>query len=253
MPENARDVGRLISFGSQSRLAPGRDPEYRDLVARYLNEPDFRDVFDRTVAGMGLEVLQCSPIEGLVLAAAADDSPFRLKLREFVALPHAEDRYRYALVFLAIAAASYPRPEALDEVGGPLPQLSVTQVVRYLNQLAARVAEERAAQQDPDPPANEPLRQRLYQAVQKWGETATTADDRSHPRQKAGMVRRALKWLEANGCADEIESSKDSFRIRGRFRLLVKDALGVLAPQTGSTAIGEALAVVRDLATADAR
>ena len=53
------------------------------------------------------------------------------------------------------------------------------------------------------------------------------------------MIRRALKWLAANGLADEIGTAKDAFRIRSRFRLHVKDAVA---------SIGPALAHVRDLA-----
>jgi hypothetical protein len=51
------------------------------------------------------------------------------------------------------------------------------------------------------------------------------------------MVRRALKWLAANGLADEIGTAKDAFRIRSRFRMHVKDAVA---------SIGPALAHMRD-------
>lgn len=246
--DTAREVGRLIGFGSQPKLVPGRDPEYRELVARYRNEPEFRDTFDRTAKGMGLEVLDCSEIHGLVLAADSDESPFHLRLDEFAQMA-AEERHRYALVFLSIAAASYPRADALEDETGPLPQITVSQVVRFMNQLAARVADERGKNHDPDPPADEPLHQRLYQAIQTWADTAATADQRSHPRQKSGMVRRSLRWLAANGCADDV--GEDAFRMRSRFRLLVLDGIGALPRQTGTTSVGEALSFLRTLSGHD--
>jgi hypothetical protein len=92
---------------------------------------------------------------------------------------------------------------------------------------------------DQDPPVGEPLVEPLYRLVLRWREGDTTSDERSNPHVKAGMVRRALKWLAANGLADEIGTAKDAFRIRSRFRLHVKDAVA---------SIGPALAHVRDLA-----
>jgi len=53
------------------------------------------------------------------------------------------------------------------------------------------------------------------------------------------MVRRALKWLAANGLADEVTTAKDAFRIRSRFRLHVKDAIGY---------VGDSLVHARELA-----
>jgi hypothetical protein len=58
----------------------------------------------------------------------------------------------------------------------------------------------------------------------------TTGDERSNPKVKSGMVKRALKWLAHNGFADEVTTSKDVFRIRSRFRLHVLDAVDAIGP-----------------------
>jgi hypothetical protein len=158
-----------------------------------------------------------------------------MRLDDYAAMS-AEERHLDEFVFLAIATACYPTADALDADDGPLPQITVSQVLRLMNRMADRIRER---SKDQDPPVAEPQVEPLYRLVLRWREGDTTGDERSNPHVKAGMVRRALKWLAANGLADEIGTAKDAFRIRSRFRLHVKDAVANIGP---------ALAHVRDLA-----
>jgi hypothetical protein len=228
-------IGQLIACGLDPRLSPGRSGDYQELVARFRSDPDFRQKVFAVAGGQGLDILDCSPVYGLVLAAKGTDSPYYMRLDDYAAMS-AEERYLNAFVFLAIATACYPTPDALDANDGPLPQITVSQVLRLMNRMANQIRER---SKDEDPPVAEPQVEPLYRLVLRWREGDTTIDERSNPHVKAGMVRRALKWLAANGLADEIATAKDTFRIRSRFRLHVKDAVA---------SIGPALAHVRDLA-----
>jgi hypothetical protein len=227
-------IGQLIAFGLDPRLSPGRSGEYQELVARFRTDFEFRQRVAAVAGGQGLDVLDCSPVYGLVLAAKGTDSPYYMRLDEYAAMS-AEERHLNAFVFLAIATACYPTADALDADDGPLPQVVVSQILRLMDRMAERIRE-RA--NDQDPPVAEPQVEPLYRLVLRRREEDTTGDERSNPHVKSGMVRRALKWLVANGLADEIGTSKDAFRIRSRFRLHVKDAVG---------SIGPALANMRDL------
>lgn len=242
--DDSSDIGRLIAFGLHARGSPAKDADYRDLVARYLNEPPFRDSFDRIVAGMGLEVVDCRAIQGMVLAPTGDESPFHTRLEENEAVMSAEDRYRAAVLFLTIAALSYPSAEALDAEDGALPRLSVNDVVQSLDRFAARVADARSTVGDGDPPADDPLQQRLYQAIRAWS-SATAEGQAGVRRTKTNMARRYLKRLEDLGCADEVE--KDIFRMRTRFRVLVRHATGRMLGQLGGT-VTDALSALKALA-----
>jgi hypothetical protein len=228
-------IGQLIAFGLDPRLSPGRSGEYQEHVTRFRSDPDFRERVVTVAGGQGLDILDCSPVYGLVLAASGTDSPYYMRLDDYAAMS-AEERHLNAFVFLAIATACYPTADALDADDGPLPQITVSQVLRLMNRMADRIRERC---KDQDPPVAEPQVEPLYRLVLRWREGDTTGDERSNPHVKAGMVRRALKWLVANGLADEIGTAKDAFRIRSRFRLHVKDAVA---------SIGPALAHVRDLA-----
>jgi hypothetical protein len=233
--DDFRAIGQIISFGLDPRLSPGRSGEYQELVIRFRGDREFRDRVVDVAAGQGLDVLDCSPIYGLVLVAAGPDSPYHMRLDDYAAMS-AEERYLNAFVFLAIATACYPTADALDMEDGPLPQVTVSQIVRLMNRMAERIRERG---KDQDPPVGEPQVEPLYRLVLRWREGDTTSDERSNPHVKTGMVRRALKWLAANGLADEVGTAKDAFRIRSRFRLHVKDA---------AASIGPALAHMHDLA-----
>lgn len=228
-------IGQLIAFGLDPRQSPGRSGEYQELVSRFRTDVDFREQVTVVAAGQGLDVLDCSPVYGLVLAATGPHSPYYMRLDDYAAMS-AEERYLNAFVFLAIATACYPTADSLDADDGPLPQLTVSQVVRLMNRTAERIRERTG---DQDPPLGEPQLEPLYRLVLRWREGDTTGDERSNPHVKTGMVRRALKWLVANGLADEVGSTRDAFRIRSRFRLHVKDSVA---------SVGPSLAHVRDLA-----
>lgn len=228
------EVGRFIAFGLDPRLSPGRNADYADLVARFRNDAEFRAMVDEVSSGQGLQILDCSSVYGLVLAATDADSPYHMRLDDYAAMT-TEERHLNALTFLTIATACYPTAESLEIEDGPLPQVTVPQILRLMNRMAERIRE-RA--RDGDPPVDEPQVEPLYRMVLRWREGDTTGDERSNPHVKAGMVRRALKWLASNGLADEIPTAKDAYRIRSRFRLHVKDAIGY---------VGESLAHVRDL------
>lgn len=235
MTGDLEQAGRLIAYGLDPRLSPGRNASYSELVARFRNDAEFRAQVDAVIFGQGLEVLDCSPVYGLVLAAKDAESPYHMRLDHYAAMS-TDERHLNALTFMAIATACYPTAESLEIEDGPLPQVTVNQVVRLVNRMAERIRERGG---DVDPPVDEPQLEPLYRMVLRWREGDTTGDERSNPHVKTGMVRRALKWLAANGLADEIPTAKDAFRIRSRFRLHVKDAIG---------SVGGSLAHARDLA-----
>lgn len=235
MSSDMAAVGELIAYGLNPRMAPGRDAHYADLVGRYIGDPEFRADVQDVSSGQGLTVLDCSPVYGLALTSGGPRSPFHMTLDQYASMK-TDERHMNALVFLAIATACYPTPESLEATDGPLPSVTVQGVVRFVQRVAARIRDQAG---ESDPPVDEPQLEPMYRMVLRWRDTDTTGDDRSNPRVLTGMVRRALKWLAANGLAEEVSTAKDTYRMRSRFRLHVLDALGD---------IGDSLATIRDLA-----
>jgi hypothetical protein len=159
-----------------------------------------------------------------------------MRLDQYAAMT-TDERHLNALVFLTIATACYPTAAELEVDDSRLRSVTVQSVVRLIRQVAERIAE-RA--RDADPPVDEPQLEPLYRLVLRWRVSDTTEDARSNPKVLTGMVRRALKWLAANGFADEVAT--DTYRMRSRFRLHVLDAVGD---------VGDSLAHIRDLAAAE--
>jgi hypothetical protein len=238
MTDDLSGAGQLVGYGLDPRVLPGRNVRYAELIMRFRNDGGFRHSVEAILDGQGLAILDCSPVLGLVLTSSGPDSPYYMRLEDYAQMKP-DERHLNAFVFLAIATACYPTPDALDAEDGPLPQLTVDQVLRLMNRMAERIRERG---RDVDPPVDQPQLEPLYRMVLRWREGDTTDDGRSNPHVKAGMVKRALKWLAANGLADEIAASKDAFRIRSRFRLYVKDAIGQ---------VGSSLAHLRDLSPKD--
>ncbi len=203
---------------------PGRDETYAELVARYRTTPEFRRQVDAVAAGQGLEVLDCSPLTGFVLAATGPESSYYLRLSEYAVMT-AETRQLHAFAYLAIAATCFPNADLLENEDAALPQITAADVVRYMKAMAKRVAEQRQdADQPADPPTDHPELEPLYRLVGRWREGDTTSDERSNPNVLTGIVKKALKWMERNGFADEVGTAKGVYRIRNRFRVHVKDA-----------------------------
>ena len=234
MTQDMLAIGELVGFSLDPRLSPGREARYADLVARYLNEPEFRMAVSEVAAGQGLTVLDCSPVYGLVVTASTPRSPYHMRLDQYASMT-TNERHMNALMFLTICTACYPTPESLDAADGPLPSVTVQGIVRFVRRNAERMREQAG---EVDPPIDEPQLEPLYRMVLRWRDSDTTGDERSNPKVLTGMVRRALKWFVANGFADEVSTAKDTYRMRSRFRLHVVDALGD---------IGDSLAAIRDL------
>ncbi|HJU24280.1 MAG TPA: hypothetical protein VJ891_17385 [Casimicrobiaceae bacterium] len=232
---DAHEIGELIAFGLNPRLSPARDARYAELVSKFRTNGDFRQQVESVADGQGLDILDCSPLYGLVLTSSDSDSPYHMPIDQYSKMSNTEERHLNALIFLTIATACFPNAESLDAEDGPLPNVTVAQIVRFLNGIAERIKERSITT---DPPMDQPQLEPVYRLVLRWREGDTTGDDRSNPKVKTGMVRRALKFLAATGLADELSTPKDTFRIRSRFRLHVRDAASVL---------GESLAHFRDL------
>jgi hypothetical protein len=226
-------IGRLIAYGLQPKLTPARNADYAELVTRAKNDSDFANAVVETAIGQGLEVLDIDPVLGISLAAL-DESSYAMRMEDYAKRP-GEERALHALVQLAIAATAYPTPESLDD--DRVQAVSVGEVVDRAVHIATRLRDRLGAG---DPPDDEPHLEPLYRFVLRLPATATTSDDRAHAATLSGAVKRALRFLVDQGLADPIEGgAPDSFRLRSRYRIHVRDAGGY---------VGDALDAVREAA-----
>jgi hypothetical protein len=68
-------IGRLIDLGRDPRLSPGRNAAYAELVTRFRGESASWAQVEEVSFGLGLVILDWSPVHGMILASADSESP----------------------------------------------------------------------------------------------------------------------------------------------------------------------------------
>lgn len=212
----ANDAGRLVRFGLMPRIRPARDADYSALVLRYQTDPAFARLVVGFAGGQGLSVLACDRLEGLVLTPT-DDSPFRIRLADYVAMHSADIRLLHGLVQLAIAATAYPTSAALEDPSR-LVSVSASQV---FDRIRALVDQHKETGGD-DPPEDNPEAERIWRLIGRLRAADTTPDGRDTAYNVMGAVKKALRWLEEQGLADSVDDAV--WRLRERYRLNVMSA-----------------------------
>jgi hypothetical protein len=120
MLNSPADPVRLVCFGLDPSVPPARNDEYRELVARALAEPDFRERTEAAADALELDLLHLDAVVGVVLAARTG-SVFTASwgwLRDQAKIqPTAENRMIVGMLLVGAAAVSYPSAAALSEPG----------------------------------------------------------------------------------------------------------------------------------------
>lgn len=223
---NQIKVGRLIGFGLQPKLNAARDEEYRELLALYRDDVDFRRAVNDTAEGQGLVVLGGDD-QALILGARAS-SPFAARLEEYggalrSGARQSEERLVHGLIQLALAAYVFPDAQALEQ-DGRVVRVSALQLDSYLRDLCGLLGQER---RDEDPPADYPEFEQAYRVYSRRHAARETSDGRGHASSTVQMTKRALEWLEAQSLVRKAsDDDEGTYQVLGRYRTLVRDLAG---------------------------
>lgn len=213
----ALDAASLIRYGLSPRIRPHKDTEYNSLVVRFNTDSYFRSIVRAVATGQGLLIHACDRLEGLVLGPT-EDSPYRMRLSDYVLVQSSDVRLLHGIVQIAIAATAYPTAAALEE-SSHLASVSATQV---FERVRAVLDDEHATAADP--PKDDPDEEPVWRAIRRLRAADTTPDGRETPHNIIGAIRKALRWLEDNGLAEEVKGEPDTWRLRDRYRLQVLGA-----------------------------
>lgn len=180
------DAGRLLAFSAQPKETPATSPEYRRLLARFADEPEFALATEAVAAGLGL-VIDVHETAGL-LAIANADSPLRRPTAEMVARTTPTRRSLLGVALLGIAAVAYRTPGRLADPGA-VSEFSVNSVVDHLDRLAARLAENAE-----DPEAGRPELAEVHRA---WAtlNSARAREQRTSMTNRPGLIRKVCNLL----------------------------------------------------------
>jgi hypothetical protein len=213
-------AARLLHFGLSSRLRPGQEPEYQQLLDRYFDHLELRGVVAAVARGLGLEVVEVS-VHGIVLAPAPDSvfAPPREELRH----ASADDRLLEGLIQVGIAATLFPRPADLAEESSiARPPLTVDEVEENLRALVDKLEEQ--ARRTPDPTLDDESAG-LSEAWRAYQQRAAAKENRlggKSARSTRRLIEVAFDRLVEHGCFTRHDGGR-AFHPTWRYQVLVRD------------------------------
>jgi hypothetical protein len=219
-------AARLIQWGLRPLARPAQEPEYQELVDRYLDDTPFRAMVRDVADGLGVELLDVSN-HGIVLAPQ-HESVFALPPGDFRASSKVDDRLMDGLAQVAIAATVFPRARDLDEdldiVRAPV---TIEEVDAHLRTLCERLAEE--ARGMPDPDASDEKRGLIeaWRVYMQRVDTLETRDARQAMRATRRVIEYSLERLREFGCFTQVaQNGERAWQPTRRYQVMVQQLAG---------------------------
>jgi hypothetical protein len=214
-------AGRLVQWGLRPRSRPGQEPEYTELLKRFFDQSEFRNVVRETARGLGLLVLDATD-NGIVLAPEAD-SAFALRPADFLRTSSADDRLVAGLVQIGIAAAVFPKGRDLDDDPAiARPPVTVDDVEDVIRRICQRLEEETRGAPDPAVSEDGGLLE-AWRVYQRRLASMETGDNRAAQRATRRNIESALERLRDHGCFVIISSGgQQVFQPTWRYQVLVR-------------------------------
>ena len=215
-------AGRLIQWGLQPNAIPFNEPEYMELIDRFVDRQAFRAMVRDVARGLGLVVVHVSD-RGIFLGTS-EGSSFAMKPSEFRSGTSGEDRLLDGLIQIAIAATVYPRQRDLDEDSYEAkPPITVSEVDQMLRELSES-AKNRTGESDL---SNEQFQQGIQEAWRVYESRPAVRKMKSGQHSKDsthGLIYRHLQLLVNQGCFTIVGPKEaPTFRPTLRYQLLVKE------------------------------
>ena len=212
----------LLNKGLSPRSSALRgDADYRQLLAHWRADPDFRKLVHDLAPMLGLRVIDALE-HAIVLSPLGPDSVFAATLTDLRRDLGEMSRGALALIHIAIAATFFPTAAVLTGAQDDHAEVSGTpaRIATVLREHCGRLEDE--ASDDPD----------LEEAglVEAWRELARLPDTRPDGSQRAalsslaGMVKLVLNQLHEHGMVQILDTSEgETYMPTPRYRLQVRE------------------------------
>ena len=217
-----RDVGILITCALRPKHRPAADPVYREVLARYRTEPDFRNAAIYVLDGMDLQVLAEAAELGLILGPRRE-SLFAARLSDIPNVAGIEQRLLVGLIAAGIAAYAFPTADDFDDDRARW--VRIADIERFLRETCESL------KRDADAPLDdEGLEEawRIYErmpAVHRPDKGRTAG--RLSPSCTTYWVANVLAWLTDQGMARQADrQGPDTYQLLERFRVQVREMAG---------------------------
>lgn len=212
----------LLNKGLSPRATALRgDPDYRQLLALWRADPEFRELVHDLAPMLDIRVIDALD-HAIILAPLGPDSVFAAKLTDLRPGLGEVSRGVLALVHIAIAATFFPTAAVLSGAEDDNAEMSASPV-----QVAALLREhcQRLEEQASDDPVLEEAG-----LVEAWRELARMPDTRPDGSQRAamsslaGMVKLVLNQLYEYGMVQTLDTADgETYMPTPRYRLQARE------------------------------
>ncbi|MBR5950083.1 MAG: hypothetical protein IKZ87_01470 [Actinomycetaceae bacterium] len=187
MSSFSSDVTHLLYKGLQ-RVSPVNDRDYRELLARYRDDGNFRNAVDEAALGQEQQVLECNQY-GIFVAPRNRQSLYSLRLSDLRQKTFTgEQKVACALVLLCICAVFFPSTALLENESIENPRWKMpANISDFRNKIAELIEKTREEDAPPELAAGWSLLGRLADV--------TDNDVRASFSSREGLVRQVLKWM----------------------------------------------------------
>lgn len=207
LAEDTSHASQLVAYGLRPKLRPIEDADYRELVRRYRQQDSFARSVRTVASGLGLDVLDVTEAAGAVLGAR-EGSAFATRMEDYYRRARERNprlRVLHGLAQLAIAATSFPRPDDLEDAEHA-PRVAVNEVDEYLRGLC-RQLDERHAEQELDPPAEDPGLECSWRMYARQPEAGATGDRRAWSGATRQVIAKSFDALVEHGLMRKVSDA----------------------------------------------
>lgn len=191
---SVRNASRLIYKALHTTLSPINDSDYRELLALYRGDAEFRRHSEDIASGMQLQILDASEMRGLIVVPASRESRFAVRLSDIRSTGmDVQQKAALVLAHIAIAAVFFPTTDTLDDDSYTAPPATIALCRDTMYGLAKRLKD--ASDLSPDVPVDLAPG---WEAVCAMPE-GMREGQRASPSSRAGVVKLALNQMAANG------------------------------------------------------
>jgi len=212
----------LLNKGLSPRASALRgDSEYRQLLAHWRADPEFRNLVHELAPMLGLRVIDTLE-HAIVLAPLGPDSVFAATLTDLRRDLGEMPRAALALIHVAIAATFFPTAAALTGTWDDHAEISVTPV-----RIAALLREHCRRLEDDvsdDPELKEAGLVEAWRELSRLPETRPDGNSRAALSSLAGMVKLVLNQLHEHGMVQILDTAEgETYMPTPRYRLQVRE------------------------------
>jgi hypothetical protein len=212
-------AARLLQWALQPKELPYKNAEYRELLERFSDQLEFREVVKTVAAGLGLQIIGVPDSKLGMVVAAASDSVFAMRPSDYRANSSEDTRLLDGLIQVAIAATVYPRAsDLLTDPRQVRNAVAVEEIELTLRQIVDRIEATQRGQPDPSVDG-------VYEAWRVYKHRLSaraTKDRRAMSTTTSSMIGYALDFLCKQGCFSK-EKGVERYRALWRYQVLVQE------------------------------